>query len=55
MILTVSRLLEMPLKDDKETENIVVKNEDIHENDVLMGRGTWSRQSTFLHADLVDC
>lgn len=29
----------MPLKDDKETENTVVKNEEIHENDVLMGRG----------------
>ena len=39
MIETLCRILEMPLKDDKEAENIVVKNEDIHENDVLMGRG----------------
>ena len=27
------------LKDDNEAQNTVVKNEEIHENDVLMGRG----------------
>ena len=48
MIETICRILEMPLKDDKDTETIVVKNEDIHENDVLMGRGeaVWRLRST---------
>ena len=33
MIEKAPRILEMPLKDDKEAENTVVKNEEIHEND----------------------
>ena len=35
MIETISRILEMPLKDDQEAEPIVVKNEEIHSNDVV--------------------
>ena len=35
MIETTCRILEMPLKDDPEAETIIVKNEEIHENDVV--------------------
>jgi hypothetical protein len=35
MIETICRVREMPLKDDEEASNIVVKNEEIHENDVV--------------------
>jgi len=39
MIETIQRLLEMPLKDDSENEcTVIVKNEEVHENDVLLGR-----------------
>lgn len=39
MIETLCRILEMPLKGDSDSEKKVVKNEDVHDNDVLMGRG----------------
>lgn len=39
MIKAIHRIIAMPLKDVSEAETKVVKNEEVHENDVLMGRG----------------
>ena len=41
MVEVIHRIPTMPLKEVSDEENVVitVKNDDVHENDVLMGRG----------------